>query len=199
MLATSKTFLFEHLLNKDGDGLTEFSQGNKFTQVMDKFTTLCFPNVRNLVTSFKHHFLHKMYVSNILALKYKNGYEYIQDSCFPRENYGKKMLLFKMFMHGIVSGCDLVKWMQFSRDFQTTWKMFDHVKYVNEWTTLAYHVIDLVYCKMMIITIFDMQLKDMDTQCAMWQKLNKVTVKHGVLHPNFKGFMANGVQTNWNH
>jgi hypothetical protein len=77
--------------------------------------------------------------------------------------------------------------------------MFDHVKCVNEWTTLAYHVIDLVYCKMMIITICEMQLKDMDTQCVMWQKLNKVTVKNGVLHPNFKGLMANGVQTNWNH
>jgi len=74
--------------------------------------------------------------------------------------------------------------------------MFDHVKHVDEWTTLAYHVIDLVYCKMMIITICDMQLKDMNTRCAMLQKLNKVMVKNGVLHPNFKGFMANGVQTN---
>jgi hypothetical protein len=45
--------------------------------------------------------------------------------------------------------------------------MFDHVKHVDEWTTLAYHVIDLVYCKMMIITICDMQLKDMNTQCVM--------------------------------
>lgn len=50
VLATSKTFLFEHQLNKDGDGPIELLQGNKFTQVMDKFTTLCFPNIRNLVT-----------------------------------------------------------------------------------------------------------------------------------------------------
>jgi hypothetical protein len=77
--------------------------------------------------------------------------------------------------------------------------MFDHVKCVDEWTTLGYHAIDLIYCKMMIITICNMQLKDMNAQCVMWQKLNKVMVKNGVLHTNFKGFMANGVQTNWNH
>jgi hypothetical protein len=108
VLATSKTFLFEHLLNKDGDNLMELLQGNKFTQMMDKFTTLCFPNVRNLITSFKHHLINKMYISSILAFKYRNGYEYILDSYFPRENYGKKLLLFKMFMHGIASKCSLV-------------------------------------------------------------------------------------------
>jgi hypothetical protein len=53
-LATSKTFLCMHLLNKDGEGLVEVMKGNKLCQVMDKFITLASPNVHNLVTSFKH-------------------------------------------------------------------------------------------------------------------------------------------------
>lgn len=67
VLATSKTFIFEHWLNKDGDDPIELLQGNKFTHVMDKLTTSCFPNIKNLVTSFKHHLINKMYVSSIFG------------------------------------------------------------------------------------------------------------------------------------
>jgi len=51
-LATSKTFLFEHLLNKDGEGLMEVLKGDKLHLMMDKFIALSSPNVYNLVTSF---------------------------------------------------------------------------------------------------------------------------------------------------
>lgn len=51
-MATNKTFLVEHLLNEDGEGLLEFRKGDKLHQVMDKFMTLCFPNIKNLVASF---------------------------------------------------------------------------------------------------------------------------------------------------
>jgi hypothetical protein len=44
-LATSKTFLFKHLLNEDGDRPIEPLKGDKLHQMMDKFTTLCFPNI----------------------------------------------------------------------------------------------------------------------------------------------------------
>jgi len=53
-LATSKTFLFEHLLNKDGQGLVEVHKGDKLCQVMDKFIALSSPNVWNLIASFMH-------------------------------------------------------------------------------------------------------------------------------------------------
>jgi hypothetical protein len=51
-LATSKTFLLEHLLNKDGQGLVEVLKGDKLRQVMDKFIALFSPIVWNLITSF---------------------------------------------------------------------------------------------------------------------------------------------------
>jgi hypothetical protein len=76
-LVANKTFLFEHLLNKDGKGLVEVSKGNKLHQVMDKFIALSSPNFQNLIVSFKHQPGNKRYVSNILDLKTNNGYCFI--------------------------------------------------------------------------------------------------------------------------
>ncbi len=76
-MATSKTFLVEHLLNEDGEGLVEFMKNNKLHQVMDKFMTLCSCNIKNLVASFRHHIINKGEIDNILTLKFKNVYDYI--------------------------------------------------------------------------------------------------------------------------
>ncbi len=75
-MATSKTFLAKHLLNENGEGLVEFLKGNKLHQVMDKFVTLCSPNIK-MVASFKHHPTNKGEIDNILTLKFKNVYDYI--------------------------------------------------------------------------------------------------------------------------
>jgi hypothetical protein len=66
------------------------------------------------------------------------------------------MFLFKMSMHGDGSGYDLVKWIQPKDDLQITWIMFDHVKCVEGWMTLACHVYDSFYYKVMTIVICDM-------------------------------------------
>jgi hypothetical protein len=42
--------------------------------------------------------------------------------------------------------------------------MFDHVKLVADWTTIACHVYDLAYYKMMSITICDMQYENIEAQ-----------------------------------
>jgi hypothetical protein len=44
-LDASKTFLLEHLLNEDGQGLVEVLKGDKLHQVMDKFLALYSSNV----------------------------------------------------------------------------------------------------------------------------------------------------------
>ncbi len=75
-MATSKTFLAKHLLNENGEGLVEFLKGNKLHQVMDKFVTLCSPNIK-MVALFKHHPTNKGEIDNILTLKFKNVYDYI--------------------------------------------------------------------------------------------------------------------------
>jgi hypothetical protein len=76
--------------------------------------------------------------------------------------------------------------------------MFDHVKRVKGWTTLACHVYDCFYYKVMTITICDMQYEDLEVQWVMWQNLNKVMANNGVPNPNFKGFMVDNAQANWN-
>ena len=54
------------------------------------------------------------------------------------------------------SSVDLVKWMQLGDDLQDAWMMFDHVKCVKMWTTMACYVYDSTYCRVMTIAICDM-------------------------------------------
>jgi hypothetical protein len=61
-----------------------------------------------------------------------------------------------MSMHGDGSGCDLVKQIQHGNDLQTDWIMFDHVKHMEGWMTLACHVYDLFY------------ILQGDDDCNMW-------------------------------
>ena len=76
--------------------------------------------------------------------------------------------------------------------------MFDHVKRVKQWTTMACHGYDSVYCRIMTIAICDMQSKELAAQTVFWRNLNVVVERHGMQNPNFKGFMADSAQANWN-
>jgi len=69
--------------------------------------------------------------------------------------------------------------------------MFDHAKCVVGWTTMACHVYDLIYCKVMTIMICDMQSKDIKVQQIMCTKLNEMMLKKRFPKPKFEGFMTN--------
>jgi hypothetical protein len=88
------------------------------------------------------------------------------------------------------SGVDLVKRMQPGGDLEDAWMMFDHVKQVKKWTTMAYHVYDSTYYRVMTIAVCDMQSEDATAQSILWKNLNGVLARHGVPEPKFKGFMA---------
>ena len=75
---------------------------------------------------------------------------------------------------GPTSGVDLVKRMQPGGDLECTWVMFDHVKRVKDWTTMACHVYDFVYCKVMTIAVCDMQSKDCSAQVLFWRNMKSV-------------------------
>jgi len=66
------------------------------------------------------------------------------------------VFVFKMSKVGPGSGIDLVMRMQASGDLQDSQMMFDHVKRVKEWTTMACHVYDSTYYRMMTIACCDM-------------------------------------------
>jgi hypothetical protein len=103
-----------------------------------------------------------------------------------------------MLTEGLGSGVDLVRRMQPGGNLQNAWMMFDHVKRVKDWTTMACHVYDAEYKKVMTIATCDMQSEDTEIQVQFWKCLNNVMSQHGIEHPNFKGFMADSAMANWN-
>jgi len=75
----SQKFLSMHVQNEDGDNYVELFWGDKFNQVMDKFVEFYSPNIKNLTSSLKHHLKNQDYISKIMALQYRNEYDYIQN------------------------------------------------------------------------------------------------------------------------
>ena len=63
---------------------------------------------------------------------------------------------------------------------------------------MACHVYDTKYYKVMTIALCDMQSKDAKAQELFWTQLNSVMRENGVEDVNFKGFMADSAQANWN-
>jgi hypothetical protein len=56
----------------------------------------------------------------------------------------------------------------------------------------------MAYSKRMTIVVYDMQFENTQAQHVMWTKLNDTMLKHGFPKLNFKGFMDNNTQANWN-
>ncbi len=109
----------------------------------------------NLIALFKHCFSGG-YVDNILELKSKTRYDYIKECCFLGQIFGQKVFLFKMSIDGVKSEMGLIARMQSKGDLKNSWIMFDHVKHVTTQTTMACHVYDLTYCKILTIAVYDM-------------------------------------------
>ncbi len=63
---------------------------------------------------------------------------------------------------------------------------------------MACHIYDIIYYKVMTITICDMQSKDIEVQRILWRKLNAIVEKKRLGMPIFKGFMVDGAQANGN-
>jgi hypothetical protein len=96
------------------------------------------------------------------------------------------------------SGMHLVKQMQPGRDLEDAWIMFDHFKRMKHWTTMACHIYDSAYCRVMTIVVYNMQSEDAATQIVLWKNLNDAMVRHDIPKPKFKGFMMDSAQVNWN-
>ena len=78
-------------------------------------------------------------MDSIMALKDYSSFKFIHENKFPCQSKGK-VFVFKMFVDRLGSGVNLVKRMQPGGDLQDYWIMFDHVKRVENWTTMASHV-----------------------------------------------------------
>ena len=76
--------------------------------------------------------------------------------------------------------------------------MFDHVKRIVGWTSLGAHIYDIVYCKVMTICVCDMMCEMANAQEQMWISMLALVKCHGIKNVNFKGFIANSAQANFN-
>lgn len=54
---------------------------------------------------------------------------------------------------------DLVKVMEGGGNMENVWIIFDCVKHLKNWTTMACHVYHIIYCKVIMIVYWDMQFE----------------------------------------
>jgi len=85
--------------------------------------------------------------------------------------------LFKTFVDGADFEFDLVQWM-----LQNAWMMFDHVKHVQRWMTMAYHVYDSIYYKVMMNAVNDMQYEDTETSYMCGKNSIQLLIRNGWVH-----------------
>lgn len=161
-LAASKEFLDTFLVHI-GPGPEKMLRGAELDEVIDKFRMLSSPNVQNIIATFRATAKKKGEIERIFEMKKVAKMEYIHDSIFSGQGQDK-VNLFKMLVDGPGSGVDFVQRMQPGGDFQNYFVMFNHMKRVRPWITLACHVYDFTYCKMMTIAECDMQSKSIDGQ-----------------------------------
>ena len=192
-MAASQAFLSDYLFNTP----TQEEKQLNLESVMDKFSYLASPNCRNIVSGSKRVLKPKAGpMESIIALKNNPKFKFVHENRFPGQS-NDKVFVFKMSVDLEGSGVDLVRRMQPGGDLQDSWIMFDHVKRVDKWTTMACHVYDSRYCKVLTVAICDMQSEDHIAQILFWENLNKVMANNGVPNVNFKGFMADSAQANW--
>jgi hypothetical protein len=194
-MAVGKELLLKGLLEEHGEAqkLTE----DELAQVFDRWAKLGSRSLRNLIAEAWRFCGQGGYIDNILKLKKSSTYDYIHDSKFPGQG-DELVYLFKMSTCGQASGVSLVRRMQLGGDLENEWVMFDHVKRVKDWTTLGVHVYDPEYRKVMTIAVCDMQSEKSDAQERVWLSMLTVLEKHGIININFKGFMCDSAQANFN-
>jgi hypothetical protein len=186
-MTASKEFLDKYLIYS-GPGSKKMLQSQELEDIFNKFEQLSSPNLRNTISLSRSGGKRGAYDSIMVMQRYTT-IEYIHGNVFLGQGKNK-VYVFKMLVDEPESGVDLVKCTQPGGDLENAWLIFDHVKSVQEWTTMVCHVYDAAYCKVMTIAVCDMQSEDTKVQCIMWGEFNNLMRKNGVENPNFKGFMA---------
>jgi len=92
-----------------------------------------------------------------------------------------------MYVDGTMFIFYLVRWMQPKDDLQNACMMFDHIKCVQGWMTMACLVYDLFYCKVVTIMVCDMQSKDTKSSMNFVVEVNQNCWKIKVGYVHFQG------------
>jgi hypothetical protein len=145
IMEASKDLLGGLLLHPDGTTHTTLTF-NELVPVLNTCKHMSSPSIRNKVTTFRY--LRRFGVmDSITKLRGSSKWAFVQENKFPGQGSDSdKVFVFKMSEVGPGSGVDLVKRMQPGGDLENAWLMYDHVKRVKGWTTMACHVCDSQYC-----------------------------------------------------
>jgi hypothetical protein len=107
-------------------------------------------------------------MDNITKLRGASNWRFVQQNKYLGQGADMdKVFVFKMSEVEPGSEVDIVKRMQSGGDMENSWIMFDHVKRVRLWTTMACHVYDSTYCRVMTIAVCDMQSEDVAAQSVV--------------------------------
>jgi hypothetical protein len=195
VMEASKKLVGELLINPNGALVRKYDL-EELVPVLEKYKYMSSPSIKNDVTAFRY--IRRFGVMDgIATLRGCSHWSYVQENKFLGQGSDSdKVFVFKMSEVGPGSGVHLVNRMQPGGDLEHAWIMFDHVKRVKNWTTMACHVYDSTYCRVMTIAVCDMQSEDAAAQMVLWKNLNDVMGRHGVPEPKFKGFMADSAQAN---
>jgi hypothetical protein len=125
------------------------------------------PSIKNDVTAFRY--IRRFGVMDgIATLRGCSHWAYVQENKFLGQGSNSdKVFVFKMSEVGPGSRVHLVNRIQPGGDLEHAWIMFDHVKRVKNWTTMACHVYDSAYCRVMTIAVCDMQSEDAAAQMVL--------------------------------
>ena len=100
-------------------------------------------------------------MDGITKLRGLSNWAFVQRNMFPgQRDDSDKVFIFNMFEVGPTSGVDLVRRMQSGGELEHAWMMFDPVKSVTNWTTMACHMYDSSYQRVLTIACCDFQSKD---------------------------------------
>jgi hypothetical protein len=155
-MAASKYFLLDYLLKKSSPGEKHYLQGVSLENVMDRFATLSPSNCRNFVVEARRFVCSGMNtINSIVALNDNSNFKYIHYNWFPGQSINK-VFVFKISIDLACSGIDFVQWMQVGRDIEHLQIMFNYMKWVKDWTTIACHIYESKYCKVLSIACCDM-------------------------------------------
>jgi hypothetical protein len=159
VMGASKELVGELLIDPKGAPVRKYDL-EELVPVLEKCKYMSSPSIKNDVTAFRY--IRRFGVMDgIPMLRGCSHWAYVQENKFPDQGLDSdKVFVFKMPEVGPRSGVDLVNRMQPGGDLEHAWIIFDHVKRVKNWTTMACHVYDSAYCRVMTIAVCDMQSED---------------------------------------
>jgi hypothetical protein len=166
VMEASKELVGGLLIDPEGAPVRKYEL-EELVPILEKCKYMSSPKIKNDVSAFRY--IRRFGVMDgIAALRGCSHWAYVQENKFPGQGSDSdKVFVFKMSEVGPGSGVYLVRRMQPGGDLENAWIMFDHVKRIKQWTTMACHVYDSAYCRVMTIAVCDMQSEDAAAQMVL--------------------------------